>query len=174
MELGGLTHRPIRCKHSDIQIVKLVKASCVSTLCSEQYTYYYYDKQDVNNNGLGKDEMMGILDAGLQMRFISELESNVRNALGLDEFRLVRDTSSDIVKKRYNDKEEATTVNREVYKLEMGKYLTDKLMVNYTMGIDYTKHEIGLRYEMNPQVSVTASIDDQHRTWFGLETRFRF
>lgn len=134
----------------------------------------YYDKQDVNNNGLGKDEMMGILDAGLQMRFISELESNVRNALGLDEFRLVRDTSSDIVKKRYNDKEEATTVNREVYNLEMGKYLTDKLMVNYTMGIDYTKHEIGLRYEMNQQVSVTASIDDQHRTWFGLETRFRF
>jgi translocation and assembly module TamB len=134
----------------------------------------YFDKQSDGNSGLGRDELVGALDAGLQMRFISEIEGNLRNALGLDEFRFVRDTTSNIVKKSYNNKEESSTINREVYNLEMSKYLTDKFLVSYTMGVDHNKSEIAFRYSLNRNISLTGSIDDEDRTWLGAEARYRF
>lgn len=135
---------------------------------------HYFDKQNGGNTGFGKDEIVNVLDAGLQMRFVSELEGGFRNALGLDEFRLVRDTTSDIVKKSYSNKDETMTVNREVYNLEMSKYLTDKWMINYTIGVDHNKSELAFRYSVSRHISLTGSIDEQQNTWLGVETRFRF
>jgi translocation and assembly module TamB len=135
---------------------------------------HYFDKQNGGNTGFGKDEIVSALDAGLQMRFVSEVEGSFRNALGLDEFKLVRDTTSDIVKKSNSTKEETTTINREVYNLEMSKYLTDKLMLSYTMGVDHTKNELAFRYSINRRISLTGSIDDQNNTWIGAEMRYRF
>jgi translocation and assembly module TamB len=133
----------------------------------------YYDKQNNGNNGLGRDELVGVLDAGLQMHFISGVEGNLRSALGLDEFSFVRDTSSTIVKKNDN-KNEDSTLNQEVYNLVMSKYVTDKLLVSYTMGVDHTKNELAFRYGLNRRISLTGSIDDQNQTWLGAEARFRF
>lgn len=137
----------------------------------------YFDKQNNGDNGLGRDELMSALDAGLQMRFISELEGNVRNALGLDEFRFVRDTTSSIVKKSNSNKDESSTINEEVYNLEMSKYLTDKLLVSYVMGVDHNKSEVSFRYGLNRHISLTGSIgsiDKEKTTWIGAEARYRF
>ncbi|GMB01317.1 translocation/assembly module TamB domain-containing protein [Pelosinus sp. IPA-1] len=135
---------------------------------------HYFDKQNGGNTELGRDELVSALDAGLQMRFVSEVEGNLRNALGLDEFRFVRDTTSNIVKKSYADKDENSTVNREVYNLQMSKYLTDKLLINYIVGVDHTKSELSFRYSVNRRLNITGSIDDQNQTWLGAEARFRF
>jgi translocation and assembly module TamB len=133
----------------------------------------YFDKQNNGNNSLGRDELVGALDAGLQMRFISGIEGNLRNALGLDEFSFVRDTSSTIVKKN-NNKDENSTINQEVYNLVMSKYVTDKLLVSYTLGVDHDKSELSFRYSLNRRISLTGSIDDENQTWLGAEARFRF
>lgn len=134
----------------------------------------YFEKQNSGETGLGRDELMGALDAGLQMRFISEIEGNVRSALGLDEFRFVRDTSSSIVKKSTTKNDESSTINKEVYNLEMSKYLTDKLLVSYVMGVDHSKNEVSFRYSLNRNISLTGSIDDEKETWLGAEARYRF
>lgn len=134
----------------------------------------YFDKQNSGNNSLGRDELVGALDAGLQMRFISGIEGNLRNALGLDEFSFVRDTNSTIVKKSTNNKDENSTINQEVYNLVMSKYVTDKLLVSYTLGVDHDKSELSFRYSLNRRISLTGSIDDENQTWFGAEARFRF
>ncbi len=134
----------------------------------------YFDKQNNGDSSLGRDELMSALDAGLQMRFISEIEGNIRNVLGLDEFHFVRDTTSNIVKKSYNNKDESSTINREVYNLEMSKYLTDKLLVSYIMGVDHNKSEVSFRYSLRRNISLTGSIDDENRTWLGAEARYRF
>ncbi len=134
----------------------------------------YFEKQNDGDTGLGRDELMAALDAGLQMRFISEIEGNVRSALGLDEFRFVRDTSSSIVKKNNNKNDEGSTVNKEVYNLEMSKYLTDRLLISYVMGVDHSKNEVSFRYSLNRNISLTGSIDDEKETWIGAEARYRF
>lgn len=134
----------------------------------------YFDKQNNGNSGLGREELVGALDAGLQMRFISDVEGNLRNALGLDEFSFVRDTSSTIVKKTYNNKSENSTINQEVYNLVMSKYVTDKLQVSYTMGVDHDKSELSFRYGLGRRIALTGSIDEENETWLGAEARFRF
>ena len=108
------------------------------------------------------------------MQFIGEIEGNFRNALGLDEFKLVQDTTSTTVKKSYSNNETATTVSQEVYNIEMSKYLTDKVLLTYTMGIDHDKSDLGLSYKLSKHTSLNASIDEKNRTWFGFETRFKF
>lgn len=135
---------------------------------------HYADKQNSANSGMGRDAMVSVLGAGLQMQFMSQVEGNFRSALGLDEFRVVKDTTSNSIKKSYSDREESTTVSQEVYNIEMSKYLTDKLLLSYTIGVDHNKSDLALRYSLSKRTSVNASIDEQKRTWFGLETRFRF
>lgn len=135
---------------------------------------HYTDKQNNGSNGMGKDELVSVLGAGLQMQFMSEIEGTFRSALGLDEFRVVQDTTSDVIKKKYNDREETTTLSQEVYNIEMSKYLTDKVLLTYTMGINYDKRDLALRYSFNRRISVNASIDEKQRTWFGFEARFKF
>lgn len=133
----------------------------------------YADKQSNGNTGMGKDELVSALGAGLQLQFMSEVEGTFRSALGLDEFRVVQDTTSDILKKRYNT-HEAVTLSQEVYNIEMSKYLTDKVMLTYTMGINYDNRDLDLRYALSRRTSLNASVDEQSRMWFGFETRFKF
>lgn len=136
----------------------------------------YFDKQNssaAGENGFGRDEIISFLDAGLQMRFVSEVENAFRDAFGLDDFRVVRDTLwGDSRQKSSSSKDEST--NREVYNIEMGKYVTDRLMLNYTTGIDYDQHSFGFRYDLNRKISLTGSVDDQNDKRIGIETRFRF
>ena len=133
---------------------------------------HYLDKE--NNGGMGRDELISALGAGLQMQFFSGVEGTLRSALGLDEFRIVQDTTSTIVKKIYNDSEESRIVSREVYNIEMSKYLSDKLLLSYTMGLTHKKSDLALRYTLNRHISLTASLDEKKRTWVGFETRYRF
>ncbi|GBG58053.1 hypothetical protein SPFL3102_01773 [Sporomusaceae bacterium FL31] len=135
----------------------------------------YFDKQSGNaddrDSGLGRDELVALLDAGLQLRFISELESTFRDAFGLDEFRLVRDTLSGADNKSGND----SVRDREVYNIEFGKYLTDRFMLNYTMGVGHDdENGIGFRYDLTRSMSITGSYDKLNRHRIGVETRFKF
>jgi len=133
----------------------------------------YYDKQGGVDNGFGRDEIVGILDAGLQMRFLSEVEGAFRDAFGLDDFRVVRDTLWSTTSRRNN-----TTSNlpagREVYNVEMSKYITDRLMVSYIMGVDHDQHGAAFRYDFNRRLSLTGAVDDLNGSRLGLEARFKF
>lgn len=129
----------------------------------------YFSKQNNNANaspdtGFGRDEMMSLLDAGLQLRFLSEVEDIFRNATGFDDVRFVRST----------DTTQKESDSRQLYNLEVSKYITDRLMLSYTMGVDHSEHSAAFRYDLNKRVSLTGSLAEQNRSRIGLETRFRF
>lgn len=128
----------------------------------------YFEKQKAGgaDTGLGRDELVGLLDAGLQMRFVSAMESTIREALNLDEFRLVRDTLS-------SDGKEIPA-DREVYNIEIGKYVTDRLFLNYTMGLGHEERTMGARYDLSRRYSITGAIDEKNRAQYGVEARFTF
>ena len=86
----------------------------------------------------------------------------------MDEFQLVRDTISE--KSDVN----SNKVNQEIYNLEFGKYVSDKVLVKYIMGVDYEHYAIGVRYDFNNSFSLTADIDQDSKTKVGLEKRFKF
>lgn len=128
----------------------------------------YYDKNNAGDSGIGKDELVTLLDLGLQMSFLSEVEGVVRNALGVDEFKLVRDTLA------LTDRADAANFDREVYNIEIGKYVTDKLMLKYTTGIDHDSYKVGVQYDFNSKISLTSDIDQDNKSRIGIEARFKF
>lgn len=134
----------------------------------------YFDQQNGGRDtGLSRDEVVGLLDAGLQMRFVAEMESAFRKAFGLDEFRFVRDTlDSDNIPGKTSDRPADT--DREVYNVEISKYVTDRIALNYTVGIDHKEYTAGFRYEINRRISLTGEVDERNRRRFGIETRFSF
>ncbi|MEN6565489.1 MAG: translocation/assembly module TamB domain-containing protein [Veillonellales bacterium] len=129
----------------------------------------YFSKQNNSNTspdtGFGRDEMMSLLDAGLQLRFISEVEDIFRNATGFDNVRFVRSTDTT---------QKAAMDSRQLYNLEVGKYITDRLMLSYIVGVDHSEHGSAFRYDLSSRVSLTGSLDNQNHSRFGLETRVRF
>lgn len=129
----------------------------------------YFDKQNSNKSAFGRDELVGMLELGLQMSFVGAVENTVRDFLNIDEFKLVRDTISleGFSSGRHADKE-------EVYNVQIGKYLTDKLMLRYTMGVGYDGYNFGVYYDMNPHIRMITTIDEDKDTFYGLETYFRF
>lgn len=128
----------------------------------------YYEKNNAGDSGIGRDELVTLLDLGLQMSFLSEVEGVVRNALGVDEFKLVRDTLA------LTDRADAANFDREVYNIEIGKYVTDKLMLKYTTGIDHDSYKVGVQYDFNSKISLTSDIDQDNKTKIGIEARFKF
>ncbi len=137
----------------------------------------YFEKQNSGNGadtGLGRDEIVGLLNAGLQMRFLSEVEGAFRNAFGLDEFRLVQGTLSSNTPINSSKSNQETYGGQEVYNLEISKYITDRLMLSYSVGVDNSQHSMSARYDINRHTSITGSIDEQNNSRIGIETRFRF
>ena len=133
----------------------------------------YFDKSTGNNNignGLGRDEMLGLLQAGMQMTFLTEAETAFRNALNLNDFRLVKgeQTWDMIVPMQEID------INNQTYSLAISKYVNDKLLLGYSIGVDHQGHTISFRYDLNRRISLTGLQDEQNRFRFGIETRFHF
>ncbi len=127
----------------------------------------HYNSKDNNDSSMGRDELTSMLNIGLQMSFLSEIESILRQAIGVDEFNVVRDTLS------------ASSANnngssREVYNVEIGKYINDKTMLTYTAGVDYQAYKLGIRYDFNNRLSLNGDVDQNHNTTIGLEARIKF
>lgn len=109
--------------------------------------------------GNGSDEITGedlvsFATVGIQMSFLNELEGTLRNVLNLDEFRVTRDTLSDSSKKRFN------TDDGEVYNIEIGKYLSDKVMLKYTKGINYDLDRVGIQYYINSNLGIVTEAEN--------------
>ena len=112
-------------------------------------------------------DFSSMLNVGLQMSFLSEVEGVMRDALNLDEFSIGRDTSESGRKNSDNNA-------REVYNVEMGKYISDKVMIKYTQGIGTDIRRYGIQYDFNDHMSLTTQRTQDNATVVGLEARFKF
>lgn len=121
-------------------------------------------KYDSNKNeDIGTDELADMLNIGLQMSFLSEVENIVRDNIGVDEFNIVRDTIS---------ASENGGSRKEVFNVEVGKYIDDKLLLKYTSGLNYDKQKIGFQYEFNSRYSLNSEFGDD--SVILLESRIKF
>ena len=132
----------------------------------------YFSKKDSSDYGseFGRDELISLLDAGLQMRFIAALEGTLQSALGVDEFRLVRAS-------QYSSRRKASRQSQSEYQgynIEVGKYLTDKLLINYSIGLDNHDNSVGFRYDLTRNIGVGGSFGGSAKTLLTLETKFAF
>ena len=116
----------------------------------------------------GADMTASFLEAGLQMSFLNIIEDTMRDLLQLDEFRISQDVTDGLEKKgRDNQLQEA-------YNIEIGKYISDKVMISYTQGINHPLRRYSLRYDFNDRFSAILGRNENNHTWVGIESRISF
>ena len=126
------------------------------------------DYKQGNTGEITEDDLLSLATVGLQMSFLNEVEGTLRNVLNLDEFRISRDTLSDTAKKRFEAED------NEVYNIQIGKYLSDKVMLRYTKGINYDLDRIGLQYYMNDNLGIITEYEGKGVYNLKLEMEWKF
>ncbi|SMC38544.1 translocation/assembly module TamB domain-containing protein [Sporomusa malonica] len=134
--------------------------------------YFSKSNSSGHDSSLGRDELVSLLDAGLQMRFIAEVESTLQDTLGVDEFRLVRSSIFDTSTRGTRSNEADSQF--QGYNIEIGKYLTDKFLLSYTMGLDQHNNSIGFRYDITRNIGIGGSFGGTTKSLLTVETRFAF
>ncbi len=128
-----------------------------------------------SQSGVGRDQLVSLLDAGLQMRFMSEIENTMQNSLGVDEFRLVKSSVFNTYSHRNRNNRNDKNNDLQGYNLEIGKYLTDKFLISYTVGLEKDNNtSVNLRYDLNKRTSIGANFGGTNSGLLTIETRFNF
>ncbi|MBO8126120.1 MAG: translocation/assembly module TamB domain-containing protein [Firmicutes bacterium] len=108
--------------------------------------------------GMWEEELIRLFDEELSSQVMGSIESVVREALQLDEFR---------IKQAFSE---------ENIQLQFGKYLVDNLYVTYTRTLDEENplEYLGFEYRFKPNIILNNSISSDGEIRFGLETKLRF
>ena len=114
-----------------------------------------------------QSEWAAMLGAGLQMSFLGDVEDTIRDFLTLDELVIVQDTFK-------KSKKSADKNSAEGYNVKLGKYITDKVMLEYTQGINQNVSRFFVKYEFDDRLSVFAGRREESDNVIGIEGRFRF
>ncbi len=111
------------------------------------------------------------LALGLQMSVLSEIEDTIKRNFGLDKFLVSRGSGS-AFENNFSDVEGARRDNE--FNISLGKYITDKIMLRYTQGINGDQiKRYGLQYDFNDNWGATFEREGNDYI-FGLEMRYNF
>lgn len=125
--------------------------------------------RDAYDRGESKVGLADALSIGLQMSVIGEIEDTVKRNLGLDRFILTSGSGSAFNRNSHEDEE-----RENEFHLSIGKYVTDKLMLKYTQGINGQRiSRFGLQYDINKNIGVTLD-HESGEFIFGFEARYDF
>ena len=150
-------------KMSEADIIQLL------TLRSD---YYNRDKSDGSR-------FASMLNIGLQMTILSEVEAAMRNVLNLDVLTIERDTidgSKNLDSSTDGSGAEKNRDNNdyEVYNITLGKNISDKALIKYTQSVTTNDYSYGLDYELSDRVNLTYKRNQDNDYYAGVEARFTF
>ena len=123
------------------------------------------------------DKVASMLNIGLQMTILSEVENAMRNVLNLDLLTIQRDTVTKGLNS--NDNGSASEKNSdnnayEVYNITLGKNISDKALVKYTQSITTSDYSYGVDYDIANNINLTYTRDQDSDYYVGVEAMFTF
>ncbi|HCB94008.1 MAG TPA: hypothetical protein DEP57_09450 [Selenomonas sp.] len=121
-----------------------------------------------SKTGNGGVKAGDLLLVGLEMGFLSEVEDMIRKSLFVDTFTISKGSGSAF----YGSSEDGKYKN--AYNIQVGKYVTDKLMLKYARIFNGRHHNrYGVQYDFNDNVG--ASVEREGKDYIvGFEARFKF
>ena len=126
--------------------------------------------RDAYGNQTSNMSMADILAIGLQMSILGDIEDTVKRTLGLDRF--VFSSGSGSALDTFSSKE--SNNQNEEFNISIGKYVTDKLMLKYTQGINGDKiTRYGFQYDLNDNIGLTVE-REKSEFIFSLEAQYKF
>jgi translocation and assembly module TamB len=130
-------------------------------------------KTDSANSG---NDAQGLLDAGLQMAFLSDIEDFVKQNLALDDFRIYSGSirsglGFDLDTLKANT---ASSEERTEYNVLFSKYIGKNVMVGYTTSFDQKYHSVFAEYNINRHISLNFSHNEKSENWYGIQYQKTF
>ncbi len=111
-----------------------------------------------------------IVVLGLQMSILGDIEDSVKRTLGLDKFTF--SSGSGTAFEDYS--QDVNSKNNYEFNISVGKYISDKVMLRYTQGINGDRiKRYGFQYDLNDNLGVTLEREDNEYI-FSLEARYKF
>ena len=130
-------------------------------------------------NDISNDDMNNVMNAGLQMAVLGNVELWVKQTLGLDQFRVYTGkVNAGVAFDGSDAKNQLTNDDKNRYNVLISKYLTDKFMLGYTTDFNAEERVIFGQYDLGRHFNVTYSdkqaLDGERKDWYGLEYRVDF
>ena len=120
-----------------------------------------------------------MLNIGLQMTILSEVEAAMRNVLNLDVLTIERDTIDGT--KNLGDVTDGSETEKngdknayEVYNITLGKNISDKALIKYTQSMTTSDFSYGIDYELSNKINLTYQRNQDNDYYAGVEARFTF
>ena len=128
--------------------------------------------RDAYGNQTSNMTMADVLAIGLQMSILGDIEDVVKRTLGFDRFTFSSGSGSAL--DTFSNKEVNTGERKEEFNISVGKYVTDKLMLKYTQGINGERiTRFGFQYDLNDNLGFTVE-KEKGDYIFSLEARYKF
>ncbi|SFT62111.1 translocation and assembly module TamB [Selenomonas sp. GACV-9] len=126
--------------------------------------------RDAYKNGQANMTAGDLLTVGLQMSFLSEVEGAMRDFLYLDQFAISRGSGS-----AFDHREKENDRNKYDFNVQMGKYISDKVMLKYTrsLGGSTNVNRYGIQYDFNDRLGMTLEREGNDYI-VGFEARTSF
>lgn len=131
--------------------------------------------QVTNTTAVEGEDAKALLSAGLQMSIFGELESAVRDTLGIDEFRLYQgELLNGTTFGNGSKKFEAKKDDYESYNVLVSKYITDKILLGYTTTLDREHYNYYMQYELDKRLNFNVGWDESKKYRYGVEYKINF
>lgn len=136
----------------------------------------YSNGNGTSGNGLETQDLQALLDVGIEMTFLRDVETLFKEELNLDQFRVYSGNTATGIGFEINAKNssEFTQEEKEQYNVLASKYVTDNILVGYATSLDGQYHDVFTQYEVNKNVTVNFSIDEDQKKWYGVEYHISF
>lgn len=135
-------------------------------------------QREVTGTGQGvtQDDFQNLMTVGLEMTVLGDVEEIFKETLGLNEFMIYSGrlrTGHSLTA----DNGELTEDEKDQYNLLVSKYLTDNLLVGYTVSSDSEHESIFAQYDISRHMSVNYERNKDYNTtedWYGVEYKITF
>ncbi len=128
--------------------------------------------RDAYGNQTSNMTMADVLAIGLQMSILGDIEDVVKRTLGFDRFTFASGSGSAL--DTFTNKDIDNGERKDEFNISVGKYVTDKLMLRYTQGINGEKiTRFGFQYDINDNLGFTVEKEKSDYI-FSLEARYKF
>lgn len=137
-------------------------------------------RDSAGSNEVTSEDVDNLMNAGLQMTVLGDVEMWVKQTLGLDQFRLYTGKvhSGVGIESSKDRNQQLTDDEKEQYNVLVSKYLNDRFMLGYTTSFNAVDKSIFGQYDINRRVSInysrTYDLSNDTENWYGLEYRVGF
>lgn len=137
-------------------------------------------RDTAGSNEVTSEDMNNLMTVGLQMTVLGDVETWIKQTLGLDQFRIYtgKVRSGIGFESAKDHSQDLTTDERNQYNVLVSKYLNNNFMFGYTTSFDALDRSIFGQYDISRHMNITYSrsydMNDKTDNWYGLEYKITF